>query len=87
MKTGIVRQIDPLGRICIPKEMRRSAGMKEGDEVEICLEGTNIVIKPYEVRCACCDNPKWIELVERNGVYMCPACIKEMYVEVKNNEY
>ena len=33
--TGIVRRIDDLGRIVIPKEIRRSFRIKEGDRIEI----------------------------------------------------
>lgn len=35
MNTGIVRRIDDLGRIVIPKEMRRKLQIKEGDPLEI----------------------------------------------------
>ena len=33
--TGQVRRIDDLGRVVIPKEVRRSLGIREGDAVEI----------------------------------------------------
>ena len=33
--TGVVRRIDDLGRIVIPKEIRRTMRMKEGDPLEI----------------------------------------------------
>lgn len=33
--TGIVRRIDDLGRVVIPKEIRRTFGIKEGDPLEI----------------------------------------------------
>ena len=33
--TGIVRRIDDLGRVVIPKEIRRVMGIKEGDPIEI----------------------------------------------------
>lgn len=38
MKTlGIVRRIDDLGRVVIPKEVRKAAGINEGDPLEIAL--------------------------------------------------
>ena len=46
MSTGIVRKIDDLGRVVIPAEFRRTLGIHEGDELEISLEGEQIVIKP-----------------------------------------
>lgn len=36
--TGIVRRIDDLGRIIIPKEIRRSMGIREGDPLEMYIE-------------------------------------------------
>ena len=46
--TGIVRRIDDLGRVVIPKEVRRAMHIKEGDPLEIytCAEG--IVFAPYQ---------------------------------------
>lgn len=46
--TGIVRRIDDLGRVVVPKEIRRSLGIKEGDPIELYLdEEGGIVLKPY----------------------------------------
>jgi transcriptional pleiotropic regulator of transition state genes len=46
MNTGIVRKIDDLGRVVIPAEMRHVLGVKEGDQLEITLEGDHIVVRP-----------------------------------------
>ena len=35
--TGIVRRIDDLGRVVIPKEIRRTMGIREGDPLQITL--------------------------------------------------
>lgn len=45
--TGIVRRIDDLGRVVIPKEIRRSMKIQEGDPLEIYLEKDSIVFKKY----------------------------------------
>ena len=39
--TGIVRRIDDLGRVVIPKEIRRSMGIKEGDPLEMFIDTEN----------------------------------------------
>lgn len=44
---GIVRRMDELGRIVIPKELRRTLRLREGDEMEIFSEGEKLVIKKY----------------------------------------
>lgn len=41
--TGIIRRIDPLGRVVIPKEICRAMGLNEGDPIEIFLEGKDTV--------------------------------------------
>jgi transcriptional pleiotropic regulator of transition state genes len=46
--TGIVRRIDDLGRISIPKELRRVYNIKEGDPVEIYTDVNCIIIKKYD---------------------------------------
>ncbi len=37
--TGIVRRIDELGRVVIPKEIRRTLRIREGDPQQTALEG------------------------------------------------
>ena len=46
-ETGIVRRIDDLGRIVIPKEIRRSLKIQEGDPLEIFLEKDCVCFKRY----------------------------------------
>ena len=43
---GIVRTMDDLGRIVIPKEVRHSVGVKEGDAINITFSGRTIMINP-----------------------------------------
>ena len=47
--TGIVRRIDDLGRIVIPKEIRKTMKIHEGDPLEIYVEGNEeqVVLKKY----------------------------------------
>lgn len=47
--TGIVRRIDDLGRVVIPKEIRRSMGIKEGDPLEMFIdaESGGLVLVAY----------------------------------------
>jgi AbrB family looped-hinge helix DNA binding protein len=45
MCTGIVRCVDDLGRVVIPKEIRRNMGIKEGEPLEIYTDpATNSVV-------------------------------------------
>lgn len=46
--TGIVRNLDNLGRIVIPKEMRRVLDIAEKDPVEILIQDETIILRKYE---------------------------------------
>ena len=41
--TGIIRRVDDLGRIVIPKDIRRTIGIHEGEPLEIFIEGGDAV--------------------------------------------
>mgnify|MGYP001000922135 CR=1 FL=1 len=45
--TGIVRRVDELGRVVIPKEMRRTMLINEGDPLEFLVDGQSIVLRKY----------------------------------------
>ncbi len=45
--TGVVRKIDELGRIVVPKEIRRTLNINDGEEVEIFVDNNSIVLKKF----------------------------------------
>ena len=47
--TGIVIRIDDLGRVVIPKEIRRAMRIHEGDALEIFTEGNAVCFKKYKM--------------------------------------
>lgn len=49
VQTGMVRKIDLLGRIVIPKEIRRSLKINSGDDIEMYIENDTIVLKKYHM--------------------------------------
>ena len=49
--TGIIRRIDDLGRIVIPKEIRKNLRLKNGENLEIFIdENENIILRKYNKR-------------------------------------
>ena len=52
--TGMIRHIDELGRIVIPKEMRRKMDIQNNDPVEIFVEGDHILLSKYVPCCIFC---------------------------------
>ena len=45
--TGVVRRIDDLGRIVIPKEIRRTLRIRDGESLEIFVDREMIALKKY----------------------------------------
>lgn len=45
--TGIIRRLDDLGRIVIPKEIRRTMNLREGDPMEIYTTNEGVVLTKY----------------------------------------
>ena len=52
--TGIARPVDPLGRVVIPVELRRSLDIKTDDLLEVFVEGEYIMLKKNEKKCIFC---------------------------------
>lgn len=46
--TGIVRPMDDLGRVVIPKEIRRTIGIREGQDMEIFATDKGVFIQKYD---------------------------------------
>lgn len=68
--TGMVRRLDDLGRVVIPKELRNIRGIKEGDPIEIYVEGDMICLRKMpEKSCGICGGTD--NLVEVDGTYIC----------------
>lgn len=47
--TGIIRRIDDLGRIVIPKEIRKNLRIKEGENLEIFVQDEEIILRKYSM--------------------------------------
>ena len=73
---GIVRRIDELGRVVIPKEVRDNFEIMEKDSLEIFVDGEKIILKKYIPRCIFCGSSK--ELITYNDKLVCNKCIAKM---------
>lgn len=70
--TGIVRKVDELGRIVIPKEIRKVLRIEEKDGLEIYVEEDRIILKKYEPSCIFCGESEG--LIDFNDKNICPEC-------------
>lgn len=74
--TGIVRRIDHLGRIVLPKELRAQLEITEGTPLEMYMDGNMIVLAKYVKGCLFCGAVEG--LVEHRGKLVCKNCITEI---------
>ena len=74
--TGIVRDIDDLGRIVIPSEIRKTLDLNRKDPMEIYLDGDMILLKKHMPCCIFCGEADDVILFK--GKLICKNCVKEM---------
>lgn len=74
--TGIIRKVDELGRIVLPKELRTTFDIKERDPLEIYVDGDNIILKKYNPSCVFCGSKENIYVYCEKNV--CLGCIEDL---------
>ena len=82
--TGIVRPIDELGRVVIPKELRKVFHINTKDSMEIFVDQDMIILKKYEPACIFCGETD--NIVTYEGRSVCASCIKQMTDKIKKFE-
>lgn len=75
--TGMVRALDSLGRVVIPKDLRRQLNMLDNeDSFEIFVEGDSIVLKKYQPGCVFCGEVK--DVVRFGEQNVCSFCVRKI---------
>ena len=74
--TGIVRNVDELGRIVIPKEMRKKMEISSNDPVEIFVEGDRIILTKFQSSCTFCGGN--LGVCEFKEKRICADCLAEI---------
>lgn len=72
---GIVRKVDHLGRIVLPKELRELLAIQPQDGVEIFVDENTIVLQKYNPSCIICSGNT--NLFYFRGKIICEECINE----------
>lgn len=75
--TGIVRKIDQLGRIVIPKELLNTLAIGPKDAMEIFTDGDSVILKAYTPGCAITGEIS-DDLIAYNGKFVSRTAIEEM---------
>ena len=74
--TGIIRKLDELGRVVIPIELRNKFNISEKDPIEIYVDGSNIILKKYEITCVFCGKTE--NLKEYKEKQICSGCLEKL---------
>ena len=81
---GIVRNIDNLGRVVIPVEIRNMLAVSYGSPVEIIEVDGGVFIKKHIARAKCCVCNKSGDLTEVYGHNICLKCAKDIIERFKD---
>lgn len=77
MFAGFIREIDSVGRVVIPMQLRKELGMVEkGSKVEMFSDGKQIILKKSVEDCIFCKSEE--DLVEFDGKFICKACLDKI---------
>lgn len=74
--TGIVRKVDELGRIVLPKELRETFKIDHKDPLEIYVDGDCIILRKYEPACIFCGSADNVIVYKDKTI--CAHCIDAM---------
>ena len=75
--TGIVRPVDKMGRVVIPKEIRERLKIEnDKDSFEIYTNGDLVVLKKYQASCVFCGSLD--DSVPFKGYTVCKKCIEKL---------
>lgn len=77
MELGIVRKIDELGRLVLPKEIRDALGWGIFTELNIITKNGKVILEKAKHYCCIC-NKESKDMIEVNGKSICQDCAKEI---------
>lgn len=84
--TGIVRRIDDLGRVIIPKEIRRSLKIREGDPLEIFIENNGVYFQKYSTLGSLAEEPLRIAIKMASNSGLRPIAIYDTDTKLRGME-
>lgn len=77
--TGIRRKIDDLGRVVIPAGIRKSLSIREGDAVDVWVDGDRVVLAKPADRCVFCGTEE-PPLHDHRDKRVCRPCVASVSV-------
>ena len=74
---GCVRQVDKLGRLVLPADIRKALNITEGeDAIEFFVDSDSVIIKKYRPSCIFCDSAD--NITTYKGQSVCQSCLDDL---------
>lgn len=71
-----IRQIDPQGRLVLPKEIRDRMGIVVGTPLRLSIDGNNVVMKIASPACFFCGETE--DLIDLKEKHVCSSCLEKL---------
>lgn len=82
ISTGMTRQLDSLGRIVLPIELRRTLDISSEDGLEIFVDDDKILFRKYTPGCLFCGDST-DDLIPFRGKLVCDTCRAELLAKAR----
>lgn len=80
MFSGFIREIDSVGRIVLPMQLRKELDItKPGSKIEMFSDGKQIICKKAVDSCTFCKSEE--NLLEFEGKFVCKSCLEKLKVK------
>ena len=76
MSKGNKSKIDKLGRVVIPKSIRKALNLSHEDELPLSVEEGKLIITKRDKLCTCCKNAKVVQQIKDN--FICGDCLSSI---------
>ena len=73
---GFVKKIDELGRIVIPKDVRRALGVNNLDSLQFFMDGDSVILRKFQESCCFCAACEGLTAFKDK--FVCAECKKEL---------
>jgi len=74
MAVGVIRKVDNLGRVTVPKELRDYLEINIQDPIVIYAEGDSVILKKFQLECTFCGSTTNVK--EYKGKNICSNCME-----------
>ena len=74
--TGMIKTIDELGRIVLPKEIRTHLGLEYKTPIEVFVEDESIILRKIQKKCVFCGRAE--NLTEYREKAICENCLNDL---------